>query len=295
MSRVATDQRILLGITTHNRAALLPRAIESALAQRNVDVRIAVHDDASTDATADLAASFPTVEWTRSETNIGLRESRNRWMRREDCAFFVSLDDDAWFLKGDEIARALDRFRIDPTLAAIAFDILSPDRPTPVARAEPRPASVFIGCGHMIRLDAARAAGVYAPTVGPYGSEEKDLCLRLADLGYRVELLPGVHVWHEKAWADRDNRPLHRSGVCNELVMTLRRCPFPDCLVVLPFKLLSYGRFWISHGEYRRAGIAGVGDFLRHLPAVWRGRQPVRRATFWRFHRVPPARGEAGR
>lgn len=286
---MSSSDRILVGITTRNRAALLPRAIASALAQRDVALQVAVHDDASTDNTPALAASFPTVEWTRSETNSGLRENRNRWMQRDDLDFFVSLDDDAWFLAGDEVALALARFRTDPMLAAVAFDILSPDRNAAAKRSTPRPATVFIGCGHMIRLSAVRAVGFYAPTVGPYGSEEKDLCLRLADLGYRVELLPGVHVWHEKAWGDRDNRPLHRSGVCNELVMTLRRCPFPDCLLVLPFKLLSYVRFWLGHREYGRAGLAGVGDFVRHLPETWRQRQPVRRSTFWRFHRKQPS------
>jgi GT2 family glycosyltransferase len=282
----SSSERILVGITTRNRAALLPRAIASALAQQGVKLSVAVHDDASTDETPALAASFPSVEWTRSETNIGLRESRNRWMRRDDADYFVSLDDDAWFLGGDEIALALERFRAEPALAAVAFDILSPDRPAPAQRRSPQSTSMFVGCGHVLRLSAARAAGCYASSPGPYGSEEKDLCLRLADLGFRLEFLSGVHVWHEKAWADRDNRPLHRSGVCNELIMTLRRCPLPDCLVVLPLKIASYLRFWLGHREYARAGVAGVGDFLRHVPAAWRTRQPVRRSTFWRFHRT---------
>jgi GT2 family glycosyltransferase len=129
------------------------------------------------------------------------------------------------------------------------------------------------------------AAGYYAAAPGTYGSEEKDLCLRLADLGLAVERLPGVHVWHDKAWADRDNRPLHRSGVCNELVMTLRRCPLPDLLLVLPLKLASYLWFWLRLPFYFTAGLGGVADFIRHLVPAWRTRRPVRRATFWRFRR----------
>jgi GT2 family glycosyltransferase len=198
----------------------------------------------------------------------------------------VSLDDDAWFLRGDEIAVAVSRMEADVRVAAIAFDILSPDRPEPVERRAPRAHAMFIGCGHLLRLSAVREAGYYAPTPGTYGSEEKDLSLRLADLGYRIELLPGLHVWHDKAWSGRDWFPLHRSGVCNELVMTLRRCPAPDLLLVLPLKLASYARFWIRKPAYLRAGLAGLFDFLGHARYALRTRRPVKRRTFWRMSRA---------
>jgi hypothetical protein len=276
--------RILVGITTRNRAALLPRAIASALDQGGVELRVAVHVDGSTDATATLARGYAGVEWTRSDQPLGLRAVRQRWMQRRDVDFFVSLDDDAWFRHGDEIAVALDRFAADASLAAVAFDILSPEEPEPQPRSPPHPTTLFIGCGHMLRLTAVQSVGGYAEMPGPYGAEEKDLCLRLADAGHRVEFLPGVHVWHAKAWSGRDQAALHRSGVCNELVMTARRCPLPDALLVLPLKFVSFLVFWVRQPGYGRAGLRGVRDFLHHLPAVWRSRQPVRRRTFWRFH-----------
>lgn len=284
MSPPPTAERILAGITTRNRAPLLPRAIASALDQHGVALRVTVHDDGSTDATSTLARNYNEVEWTRSEQSLGLRAVRQQWMLRTDAEFFVSLDDDAWFRHGDEVSLALARFEEDPALAAIAFDILSPDAPEPQPRSAPRPATMFIGCGHMLRLSAVQSIGGYADAPGPYGSEEKDLCLRLADAGFRVEFLPGVHVWHEKAWADRDQAALHRSGVCNELVMTVRRCPLPDVLLVLPLKFASFALFWLQHPKYIRGGTRGVSDFLRHLRAAWRNRRPVRRLTFWRFH-----------
>jgi hypothetical protein len=225
------------------------------------------------------------VQWQRHHTSRGLIESRNHLMRSSSADFYVSLDDDAWFLRGDEISLAVARMETDLRLAAIAFDILSPDRRDAVERSTPRPGAMFIGCGHLLRLSAVREAGYYAPTPGTYGSEEKDLSLRLADLGYHIELMPGVHVWHDKAWTGRDWSPLHRSGVCNELVMTIRRCPFPDLLLVLPLKIVSYVWFWLRHPSCFVAGFRGVGDFLRHAGNAWCTRQPVRRATFWRHIR----------
>lgn len=274
---------LLVGITTRNRAHILPKAIRSALAQNCPGVRVAVLDDGSTDGTPALRAEFPQVEWIRHETSHGIIESRNELMRGTSADYYLSLDDDAWFLRDDEIALAIARLEADPTIGAIAFDILSPDRSDAVERGAPREVAMFIGCGHVVRLSAVRAAGFYASSPGTYGSEEKDLSLRLADLGRRIELLPGVHVWHDKAWQDRDFFPIHRSGVCNELVMTLRRCPMPDLVLVFPLKLVSYAWFWIRRPSFLRAGLAGVGAALRHAGSAWRTRAPVRRDTFWRL------------
>ena len=285
MTSTSTPPTVLVGISTRNRAGILPKAIASALAQDYPHVRVAVLDDGSTDDTPALRTRFPRVHWQRHENSLGLIESRNELMRATGAAYYVSLDDDAWFLRGDEIALALARFEAHPHLAGVAFDILSPDRPDPVERGMPRPVAMFIGCGHILRLSAVQEAGYYASSPGTYGSEEKDLSLRLADLDYRIDLLPGVHVWHDKAWTGRDWNPLHRSGVCNELVMTLRRCPLPDALAVLPLKVASYLWFWLRNPSCFLAGLGGLVDFLRYFASAWRTRQPVRRATFWRFRR----------
>lgn len=287
MNPAPATPAILAGITTRNRAHILPKALDSLRLVARPGLTVTVLDDASTDATAALRERYPEVDWRRHDRPAGIIASRNELMRASAADYYLCLDDDAWFLQGDELAFAVARLEADPAIGGIAFDILSPDRPDPVPRTAPQPVGMYIGCGHLLRLSAVRRAGFYAPTPGTYGSEEKDLCLRLADLGLRIERLPGVHVWHDKAWSDRDNRPLHRSGVCNELVMTLRRCPLPDVLAVLPGKLASYLGFWIRQPFYLRAGLAGVADFLRALPATWRTRAPVHRATFWRFHRNP--------
>jgi GT2 family glycosyltransferase len=274
---------LLVGITTRNRAPILAKAIRSALSQNCPGVRVAVLDDGSTDDTPRLRAEFPQVHWVRHETSHGIIESRNELMRTTDATYYVSLDDDAWFMRDDELALAVARLESEPTVGAIAFDILSPDRAAEVERGPLREVAMFIGCGHVLRLSAVRAAGYYASSPGTYGSEEKDLSLRLADLGFRIELMPGVHVWHDKAWQDRDYYPIHRSGVCNELIMTLRRCPLPDLLLVFPLKLVSYAWFWIRRPEFFRAGVAGVWTALRHAGSAWRSRAPVRRDTFWRM------------
>lgn len=282
---IAQKPLVAVGITTRNRATFLPKAIASALAQTYPNLEILVLDDGSSDDTPALMTRFPMAIWRRHDQPRGIIESRNELMRETKAAYYVSLDDDAWFLQNDEISLAVAYAEQNPNVAAVAFDILSPDRHATADRTSPQPAAVFIGCGHMLNLSAVRKAGFYASAPGSYGAEEKDLSLRFADLGLRIVFMPGVHVWHDKAWNDRDWYPLHRSGVCNELYMTVRRCPLPDIAVVLPYKVASFFRYWIRKPRYARAGLAGLFSFFCNLPQAIIYRAPVRRRIFWQMMR----------
>lgn len=273
---------VLIGITTHNRADILPKALASAAEQDYPNKRTVVMDDASSDGTADLRRAYPEVEWIRHDPPRGYRENRNQMMQYQGLDYYVSLDDDAWFLQTDEIALAVARMEENPTIGAIAFDVLSPTEPNVKIRAAAREATTYIGCGHLLRITAVSQAGWYEDSPGAYGGEERDLCIRLMDLGYRIEFLPGVHVWHDKAWTGRDWYPLHRSGVCNDLVMAGRRCPFPDVLAVISFKIFSHLRFGLKKREMLRPALAGMLMFFLNIPAVFRTRKSVTREVFRR-------------
>ena len=276
---------IVVGICTRNRASILPKAVASALSQRGCPLRVAVVDDGSTDDTDAVSRQFPTIQWTRWVSNRGYMAARNHLMSLPGADYFVSLDDDAWFLRGDEIAVAIQVLEQRPRVAAVAFDVLSPDRQDAQAREEPRSTAMFFGCGHVVRLAAVRSVGFYEATPGSYGGEEKDLCLRLIDAGYEIVSLPGVHVWHDKTLLARDIPAQHRSGVCNDLVMTLRRSP----ALLLPVALASklYRHFVVSwRHELIGPFFEGLALFMRAFPAVWRSRMPVRVATLRTFMRL---------
>ena len=269
---------VLVGIVTRNRAGILPKALASAFAQAVPGLQVAVIDDGSTDDTPKLPAQFPQVSWVRRETGQGYMSARNELMARAGFDFFVSLDDDAWFLRTDEIAVALAYLVAHPSVAAVAFDILAPDQPTTRERGAAQPVEMFIGCGHVLRLAAVREVGAYEPTPGGYGGEEKDLCLRLMDAGYGIVRLPGVHVWHDKTPVARELAQQHRSLVCNDLVMALRRTPLLVLPLALGAKFFRHLRFSCQAGRVG-ACLAGMWLFARSLPATCRSRRPVRLAT----------------
>lgn len=276
--------KVRIGITTRNRAALLSKAIQSALEQDYPNKEIAVFDDASTDETPQLKARFPEVRWYRTERQQGYLPARNELMRDTDADFYFSLDDDAWFVKGDEVSVGVRLMQERSELAALAYDILSPDRPLEATRSTPRKTHLFIGCGHMLRLSAVKDVGYYTPSPGSYGSEEKDLCVRLLERGHEITLLPGVHVWHDKTMQARDSAAQIVSGVCNDLVFAFRRCPYPMMLWVVPGKMVSNLRFGLAHKTFRSC-LKGVGMFIGAIPNLGRTRSPVSKAAFQEFLR----------
>jgi len=273
---------IVVGIATHNRPDVLRKAIGSALHQSFVPLRVAVIDDASSDETQTLCHDFKSVSWERWEQGRGYVRARNRMMMSAGEDYYVSLDDDSWFVQGDEIAIAVDFLDRHPNVAAVAFDILSPDRPQQVPRGARRSVAMFIGCGHILRLSTVKKLGGYTEFPGMYGAEEKDLCLRLIDAGYQIVKFDGVHVWHDKSSLARDIPRQHRSGVCNDLTLTLRRVPLAFLLPALAWKVPSHIAFALRTGLLRPC-LRGFRDFVFAAAAVWRARHPVRLSSMVRF------------
>jgi GT2 family glycosyltransferase len=273
---------VLIGIVTRDRAEVVPKAIESALSQRGIAVRLSVVNDGSRDATANIALTFPGVDWIELSESRGYMAARNHWMINGAEKYFASLDDDAWFIRGDEITTACAAMEADERIAAVAFDILSPDRPQERARAGPEQTSSFIGCGHLLRLSAVRQVGGYEAVPGGYGVEEKDLCLRLIDAGYEIVKLPGVHVWHDKTDVARQPAAQLESGVCNDLAMAIRRTPLALLPAALALKFFRHLIFGFRHRRVKSV-LRGFVLFFRHFLPLWRSRRPVKASSLRTF------------
>jgi glycosyltransferase involved in cell wall biosynthesis len=117
----AGNGRVTVVIPTYNRAALLPRAMESVLAQNRSDLcDIVVVDDGSTDDTPAVVARFgQRVRYLR-QANAGAAAARNAGiaagLHNEFTAFLDS--DDVWL--PDKLRRQLDAFATWPHVAFVA-------------------------------------------------------------------------------------------------------------------------------------------------------------------------------
>lgn len=98
-------------IPTWNRAATLPRAIDSVLGQTFGDFELLIVDDGSTDGTAGVveAMNDPRIRLLRQPHNQGVGAARNRGLHEARGEFIAFLDSDDEWLPG-KLQRQLDRF-----------------------------------------------------------------------------------------------------------------------------------------------------------------------------------------
>ncbi|MDX2031122.1 MAG: glycosyltransferase [Blastocatellia bacterium] len=98
---MTTLPRISVIIPTYNRAAYLAEAVDSALAQRGVEVEVIIVDDGSTDDTADVVRRC-SDRWGQrvaylTQENAERSVARNHGLRRATAEYVAFLDsDDVW-------------------------------------------------------------------------------------------------------------------------------------------------------------------------------------------------------
>lgn len=97
-----SDVSVSVCIPARGQAAFLGEAIESALSQGLDAMEILVHDDASDDATAAVAASFrdSRVRYRRHERPLGVVENRNSCLAAARGRYIAWLDADDAYLPG---------------------------------------------------------------------------------------------------------------------------------------------------------------------------------------------------
>lgn len=84
-------------ITTHNREDLLPRALDSVIAQSYQNIEIIVVDDGSVDKTPELIKKYQQkvpIKYIRLEHSIGAPRARNKGIEAAEGDFVAGLDDD---------------------------------------------------------------------------------------------------------------------------------------------------------------------------------------------------------
>ena len=203
MPDASDNPRVSVIVTTHNRAALLPRAVDSVLAQDFHDYELIVVDDRSTDDTPGVIGAFddPRIRAVRHAENKGQSASVNTgiWTARGEYLAFLD-DDDEWTeRKLSRQVRALDDAGPDVALAYTWYDRVDPGGERRAGGRSvvsgdisehmlgweiPAPTSTY-----MVRASAAREAGGYDEALS-YANDRDFLC-RVAER-WRVASVPEV-------------------------------------------------------------------------------------------------------
>ncbi|HYH78919.1 MAG TPA: glycosyltransferase [Longimicrobium sp.] len=294
---------VTVGIATRNRIEALVRGLRSLRLLDGLAAEAVVVDDASDapvegPARAALAGEpGPPVRFIRHDASRSTSACRNRIVREAATPWVLNLDDDAFIVTREAVEMAVRVMEADPEVAVVAFAQCDADGVPYHPSAQPLPVDypayvpAFIGFAALVRREAFLAVGGFRERLGING-EEKEICLRLLDRGWRVVYLPAARVGHVAAQAGRDARRYLHQTVRNNALSAMYDEPFPLVLAGTALRLYSYfhmRRGWKIHDP------GGLGTIVRGLardfPAVMREREPVRWATIrrWRaMNRNPP-------
>ena len=276
-------------LTMGNRPADLRAALESLLAQRDVELDVVVVGNGW--QPVDLpdgvrALGLPTNRGIPAGRNAGVPEVAG------DLLFF--LDDDALLPRDDVLARMAVQFRDDPTLGLIQPRVVDPEgreaprRWTPRVRvgdpARSSPAmNVWEGAVAMRRSAFAYAGGWPEPFW--YAHEGVELAWRVWDAGFHVRYDGGIEV-HHPAIAPTRHAEFYRYQARNRVWLARRNLPVPVGL--------AYVAAWAAVGGIRLRSGEAVRETLRGYRLGLRDdggeRRPMSWQTVWRMTKAghPP-------
>jgi glycosyltransferase involved in cell wall biosynthesis len=199
-------------LATYNRAAHLPRAIDSVLAQQGARFELIVVDDASSDGTRDYLASLtdPRIRVVLAERNLGPSGARNRGLVAARAGIVAFLDSDDAYRPG-RLAVPLAAFADDADLVCVLSSAVKFIRGVPReariadVRLAP-PAFEWALTADLIPVEATSMTVRRAPALAVGGfcealrlTEDREFLIRLARAG-AGRLVPDL-LW-EKSWVD---------------------------------------------------------------------------------------------
>jgi GT2 family glycosyltransferase len=106
--------------------------------------------------------------------------------------------------------------------------------------------------------------------------EEPDYALQCVSAGWDVLYTPAIKIRHHWTGSGRSELRNHHRHARNELWSTLMRCPFPQMIVMIGWRILSQARFAASRGiSWLIREPLWWWDAIRGIPQAWRRRHPV--------------------
>jgi len=184
---------ITVVIPVYNRAALLPEAIDSALAQTYRSFEIVVVDDGSTDATPEVAARYGAkIRYVRQD-NGGESAARNRGIREARGVWIAFLDsDDRWEPEALDTMMTASRAHPEAGLVAVKARAMLADG-TPTARIHGKKSpGPFFTTRSLLWGDAG---GVQMPMV------KRDLLLAAGGFDTALTSAPDCDMWLRLSFA----------------------------------------------------------------------------------------------
>ena len=250
-------------IVNYNSGKLLKRSLDHLMAQTWTNKRIIVVDNASSDGSlADLDKLFPTIQFIKSETNLGFAAGNNLALNHsEGCDWIVLLNPDAfpepdWLEnlalasqkhKNYDFFGCLMRTADNPSLLDGTGDVLHVcglswrrDHGVKIENGTHFEGEIFAPCAAaaMYRRSALLEIGGFDESFFCY-HEDVDLAFRLRLLGYKCWYVPSAVVDHIGSGITGRYSEFSTYHGHRNLVWTfLKNMPGPLLVIYLPLHLI---------------------------------------------------------
>lgn len=199
--------RASIVITTKNRQELLPDLIASCSSQIYHDLEILLYDDASSDATYDVALELSKadsrIKVHHSDKSSGLINARNNAYKIATGEVIIVIDDDARFSESETVQKIVRQFELSNEIGAVAIPHVDVEYNNRKWNEIPSNSDCdtyfitlnYIGTAHAIRKDVFIHLGGY-PNYFERQEEELFVAYKLFKHDIRVSVVDASPILH---------------------------------------------------------------------------------------------------
>ena len=181
---------------------------------------------------------------------LGSVASRDRMMREAKGEFVLALDDDSYPEQMNCLETIAKIFQERPRLAVASFPQRTEEYPETLTQADygaEHPVRSFASSGACLRASAYRSLPGFEPMFF-HMYEEPDYALQCVANGWEVRFFPQIIIRHHWTGSGRSEIRNHHRHARNELWSTLMRCPMPQALALVAYRIFSQARYAASRG-----------------------------------------------
>lgn len=247
-------------------------------------------DGCTDDSAAMLANEFSECIVIENDQTLGSIPSRDRAFRLAKGDLIISLDDDSYPLDPAFLQKAAAVVEQHPEAGAFTFPEIRNDGKAAVPNLSPESPGQYIrdfpNCAGVMLRDVYGKVAAY-PNFFSHAYGEPDYCLQLYAAGYAVWFEPSLPIRHHFTPKQRNMLTRHLQNARNELWSVLMRCPFPQLLLVVPFRVLRQLAFALGQG---RAWYSAEPQWwlsaAKGIPICLRNRRPLSWRTYYNWMRL---------
>jgi len=282
---------ISIMITTKNRSIDLRKTLGVLRRLDPQPLEFLITADGCSDDTVEVVRrEMPAARLIINVEGKGSVASRDRMMREAKGDLVLALDDDSFPEQEDCLTTLKERFEKNPKLAIATFPQRTDEYSESLTKehfGEAHLVRSFPCSGACLRVSTYRSLYGFEPMFF-HMYEEPDYALQCVAAGWEVFYTPVITIRHHWTGSGRSELRNHHRHARNELWSTVMRCPFPQMLVMIAWRILSQAKYAASRGiSWLIREPLWWRDAIKGIPQALRRRHPVSWAGYRKWLSLP--------